>query len=99
MRFLAGVLLGLLLSGPAVHHHEYTYEITERNVFNVTSREEAVMPPGTPVPLADGYEQCVIDILDRTVDDWNVHNVIAVLEVGWTVYDDPCDMLERLGEE
>jgi len=96
---MAGVLLGLLLSGPAVHHH-----FTEVNRFQLQRQEEAeviefIESTSNPVPPVDGDEQCVIDLLGGSMAEFDAHDIMAVLEIAWLLYDGPCDMMERMQDE
>ena len=99
MRFLAGVLLGLLLSGPAVHHH---YSITENNRYRTAiTRDDLVSynPVRLEVEVIDGQEWCVIEILGGPRADWDAADVLSVLDEAWLDYNGPCDMLERMEDE
>ena len=99
MKFLAGVLLGLLLSGPAVHHH---YTITENNRYHASiTRDELISynPLPLEVEVIDGQEWCVVELLGGPGGDWDAADVIAVLDEAWFNYDGPCDMLERMEDE
>lgn len=101
MKFLAGVLLGLLLSGPAVHHHFNTTVM--KPVTSPIQEEPEVQEPveseSNEVFLVDGSEQCVIDMLGGSLADFDARDIMAVLEVSWLLYDGPCDMMERMQDE
>jgi len=94
VKFLAGVLLGLLLSGPAVHRHVH---VTEYNTFEVraprTYEYEYVSLPHE-IEVVDGQEWCVVEILGGPGADWDATDVISVLDKAWSEYDGPCDMLD-----
>lgn len=98
MKFAAGVLLGLLLSGPTVHRHVH---VTEYNTFEVraprTYDYEYVTVP-TEIKVSDGQEWCVIEILGGPTAGWDAADVLAVLDEAWSDYNGPCDMLEQQGE-
>lgn len=99
MRFAAGVLLGLLLSGPAVHRHVH---VTEHNRFEVRAKRTSsyeYVPAPVEVGIIDGQEWCVVEILGGPGADWNAEDVLAVLDRAWLEYDGPCDMMERMGNE
>lgn len=97
MKFFAGVLLGLLLSGPAVHRHIH---VTEYNTFEVraprTYDYEYVTVPNE-IEVADGQEWCVVEMLGGPTANWNTADVLAVLDEAWSEYDGPCDMMEQTG--
>ena len=95
MRFLAGLLLGLLLAGPTVEHH---YHVTETNRLRM-DREVTVQPPAVyevrePWQAVDGSERCVIDLLGGPTARWDADDVIAVLDEAWAAGVSPCE-LER----
>lgn len=95
MKFLAGVLLGLLLSGPAVHRHVH---VTEHNTFEVRAErtyEYEYVPVPLDVEVIDGQEWCVVEILGGPTADWDAADVLAVLDEAWLNYNGPCDMKER----
>jgi hypothetical protein len=95
MKFAAGVLLGLLLSGPAVHRHIH---VTEYNTFEVRApRTPAVeyLPVPLEIEVIDGQEWCVVELLGGPSADWDAADVMAVLDEAWLNYDGPCDMKER----
>lgn len=95
MRFMAGVLLGLLLSGPAVHRHVH---VTENNTFEVRAErtyEYEYVPVPLDVEVIDGQEWCVVELLGGPTADWDAADVLAVLDEAWLDYDGPCDMKER----
>lgn len=99
MKFLAGVLLGLLLSGPAVHHH---YNITETNKYYPAVEDEPFVsfaPESVKIPVVDGDEWCVVELLGGPTADWGAADVLSVLDEAWLNYEGPCDMLERIGNE
>ena len=95
MRFFAGVLLGLLLSGPAIHHHHVT-EVTELHLEPPASPPAAavyeVREPWQPV---DGSESCVIDLLGGPGAEWDADDVLAVLDEAWEAGVSPCELKER----
>lgn len=96
MKFFAGVLLGLLLSGPAAP--DIHYNVSETNRYRLARQEEPAIVY-TPVPLEveviDGQEWCVIELLGGPGADWGAAEVLAVLDEAWLNYDGPCDMMER----
>jgi hypothetical protein len=100
VRFLVGVLLGLLLSGPAVHHH---FDTTVVQHSPSPSQEEATVDEfmeseSNKVFAVDGEEQCVIDMLGGSLAEFDARDIMAVLEVAWLLYDGPCDMMERTND-
>jgi len=94
VKFAAGVLLGLLLAGPAVHRHTH---VTEYNTFQIETKG-SLEYEYTTVPLEieviDGQEWCVIEILGGPTADWDAADVMAVLDEAWLDYNGPCDMME-----
>lgn len=98
MKFLAGVLLGLLLSGPAVHHYHHA----EHNSYTIELRDKYEYEY-TPIPsnieVIDGQEWCVVEILGGPTAEWDAADVLTVLDQAWLEYNGPCDMLERMEDE
>lgn len=95
MKFLAGVLLGLLLAGPG---EPDIYHITENNRYRLSRQEEAVVtydPTPLNVQVIDGQEWCVVELLGGPGEDWGAEDVLAILDEAWFNYDGPCDMMER----
>jgi len=93
MRFLAGMLLGLLLSGPTVHNH---YAVTETNRLQMDI-ERNIHPPvvyeiAEPWQPVDGSERCVIELLGGPNAGWDADDVIAVLDEAWTAGVSPCEL-------
>ena len=92
MRFLAGLLLGLLLAGPTVEHH---YHVTETNRLRM-HREVTVQPPAVyeVVVLEDEDERaaCVVDLLGGPGADWDADDAIAVLDEAWAAGVSPCEL-------
>ena len=95
MRFLAGVLLGLLLSGPTVVHNHY--EVVETNRMRLELPEtHSYLPeplPDSTWQAVDGQEACVIELLGGPGGDWGAAEVLNVLDEAWDDFDGPCDML------
>ena len=96
MRFLAGLLLGLLLAGPTVEHH---YHVTETNRLRM-DREVTVQPPAVyevrePWQPVDGSEGCVIELLGGPTARWDADDVIAVLDEAWDAGVSPCELESR----
>ena len=99
MRFMAGVLLGLLLSGPAVHRHVH---VTEHSVYEMRALRTAEYVYSTlpnEIEVIDGQEWCVVELLGAPTAGWDVQDVLDVLDVAWFEYNGPCDMMERMGNE
>lgn len=96
MRFIAGVLLGLLLAGPG--EPDIAYHTTEVNRYRVAV-EDSEPVIYNPVPLEveviDGQEWCVIEMLGGPGGDWGAAEVLAILDEAWLHYNGPCDMMER----
>jgi len=95
VRFAAGVLLGLLLSGPTVVHNHYA--VTETNRMRLELPEQHSYLP-EPLPEStwqtpDGQEGCVIELLGGYGADWGTADVLNVLDEAWDDYQGPCDML------
>ena len=93
MKFLAGVMAGMLMAGPTVEHH---YHLTETNRFRLEQPDQApavyeVRNPWQPV---DGSEQCVIDLLGGPTAGWDADDVIAVLDEAWREGVSPCELEE-----
>lgn len=92
MKFLVGLLAGMLLAGPTVEHH---YHVTETNRLRLEQPAAystyEVTPPWQDV---EGSEHCVIDLLGGPTAVWDADDVIAVLDEAWAAGVSPCE-LER----
>jgi hypothetical protein len=94
MKFAAGVLLGLLLSGPSsTHYHpvdRHTY------VINVTPvRPQVESNIDIDYVEVDGQEDCVVKLLGGPAAMFTAQDVIDLLDEAWSQWYGPCDMLER----
>lgn len=93
MKFLVGLLAGMLLAGPTVEHH---YHITETNRLRL-DREVTVNPPTvyevtTATNWEDGWESCVIELLDDGTPSWGADEVIGVLDDADEAGVSPCEL-------
>lgn len=97
MKFFAGVLLGLLLAGPSITHQ---YPV-EKNTFLI--QVHATKPDPSEARShewydPDGQESCVIEMLGGPGAEWDAQDVIDILDVAWSEYSGPCDMLDKQGD-
>lgn len=93
MKFFAGVLLGLLLTGPSITHQHPT----EYNNYFVTIspvRPQAESWRDYPELDVEGHEGCVIELLGGAGGYWTAQDVIDILDASWSEWNGPCDMLE-----
>jgi hypothetical protein len=96
MKFLAGVMLGLLLTGPSVTHlnpvERHTYVI---HISPVRPQlESEIVQDFIEI---DGQEGCVVELLGGKTAIFTAQDVINVLDEAWSEWYGPCDMLERRG--
>lgn len=89
MRFLAGLLLGMLLAGPTVEHH---YHVTETNRMRFEQPAPTVYEVRAPWQDVEGSEHCVIDLLGGPSAGWGADEVIAVLDAAWDAGVSPCEL-------
>ena len=94
MKFLAGVLLGLLLAGP---EEPDVYHVTENNRYRLARQEQQPVQQVEPLlpQVVDGQEWCVIELLGGPLAEWDAYDVLEILDEAWFDYDGPCDMMER----
>ena len=94
MRFLVGLLAGLLLGGPAVTENHYHITETNRMRFEQPDQAPTVYEVRQPWQPVDGSEQCVIDLLGGPTAGWDADDVIAVLDEAWDAGVSPCELQE-----
>jgi len=95
VKFLAGIFLGMLLSGPTVVHNHY--DVTETFWMRLELPEtESYLPeplPDATWQAVDGEEACVIELLGGYGAEWGAAEVMNVLDEAWADFNGPCDML------
>ena len=92
MRFSAGVLLGLLLTGPSqIQHLTETVHVT---VVVEEPEPTLLVDDSTEWVEVEGQEGCVIELLGGPLATWDADDVIAVLERAFDEFDGPCHAVE-----